>query len=83
MTRPVLVAIAATIIGFAAGATVEIHREPEPVRATNFVSADVLVDATLVELNGYGPDGKLGKFLYDCVHEDGRLVCTQRKDVQP
>lgn len=38
-----------------------------------------IVDATTVEMRGYGPDGELGVFVYDCEQTGGRLVCTQRE----
>lgn len=56
------------------------------------IDAAVVVDATTIEMHGYGPDGKVGTFLYDCeragegdggvVVEEGEeptLVCTQRE----
>jgi hypothetical protein len=58
------------------------HLDEEPVRADVEIPAEVVVDATTIEMRGYGPDGTPGTFLYDCSHESGRLVCTQREGEQ-
>lgn len=62
--------------------------DPEPPRQpiAAEIDAAVVVDATVVEMRGYGPDGKPGKFLYDCEHADHpelgdpTLICTQREE---
>lgn len=43
------------------------------------VDAEAVVDATTIELHGYGPDGKPGVFVYECKRERGQLVCTQQE----
>lgn len=56
-----------------------------PVQAD--IEAAVVVDATTIEMRGYGPDGELGTFLYDCRVDSEQpvagveptLVCTQRE----
>lgn len=64
--------------------------DPTPARQplAAEIDAAVIVDATVIELHGYGPDGEPGVFLYDCERNnqqsnepgDPTLVCTQRED---
>lgn len=74
-------------IGIAAALLVDVvvdDDEPAPARAD--IEAQVVVDAAVIEMHGYGSDGKPGVFLYDCRHvkdEDKAkgeptLVCEQR-----
>lgn len=83
--RALATAAGGIIAGFvgAAVASTALSDDSEPIRATNFISSDVLVDATVIEMHGYGPDGQPGTFLYDCSHDDEKLVCTQRDPEQP
>lgn len=85
MSARLLVLIAAVLV-LAVAVTALLVHEPDrqPIDRLS-VSADVLVNATVVEMRGYGPDGKPGKFLFDCratdapVLGDPTLVCTQRE----
>lgn len=61
-------------------------KPPTPVQSQ--IDAAVVVDATVIEMHGYGPDGEPGVFTYDCQNEVGQpvagveptLVCTQREN---
>lgn len=76
----IAVALAAVVLVFlAALAERDDGTDARPVPDVN-LSTEVLLDATTIELRGYGPDGEPGVFLYDCEHDGERLVCTQREE---
>jgi hypothetical protein len=77
VTRFVLPAAIGFLIGFGAIAAIDAVVEPDP--APTRVDAEVLVDATVVEMHGSGPDGEAGVWTYDCSSQKGKLVCTQRE----
>lgn len=63
---------------FGAGMLAHQALDDDPPVDPREIDAAVFVDATTIEMHGYGPDGKPGKFLYDCRYETDRLVCTQQ-----
>lgn len=78
-------------IGIAAAGITAPDQDPlppprQPLAAE--VEAAVVVDSTTIEMRGFGPDGKPGKFLYDCERNDAEdlapgdptLICTQREE---
>lgn len=88
MTRPLLI-LAALMVGcFAAGIAVARIGDDDPLKqpVSAEIEAAVLVDAAAVEMHGYDPSGKPGKWIYDCTAvEDPKpgepsLICEQREE---
>lgn len=79
------IAAALLVVGAAVGVTVAAAAamltddDPKP-RATAEIDAEVLVDATVIEMHGYDKNGEPGTYWYDCTSEKGKLVCTQREE---
>lgn len=86
MTRRWIVRLPTALLCAAAGLLAgtllaqAVDEDPKPPqRVAAKIDAQVLVDATVIEMRGYGSDGTPGKFLYDCDYEGQRLICTQRE----
>lgn len=51
---------------------------PEVIQPEVEVETEALLDAATIEMRGYDEAGNPGTFLYECVHDGERLVCTQQ-----
>lgn len=87
MKDSIAVGMIAATAGLLLGSALWRGDDPEPRQPLAAeVDAAIVMDSTTIEMHGYGPDGKIGEFLYDCKHADEpalgdpTLICTQRKE---